>query len=81
MELERRLSDRILNALDLAIEQGSYEIASHLHLALELTLTRKTGGLDFVERRDLSPNMLQTLDRFKLLKEQAEKGSPTAVSA
>ena len=50
----KRLSDRILYALQLALEQKDLQIAEHLNLALEDSLTRKTGGKGFVERRDFT---------------------------
>lgn len=50
----KRLSDRILYALQLALEQKDLKIAEHLNDALETSLTRKTGGRGFVERRDFT---------------------------
>lgn len=53
MSLEfKRLADRILYALQLALEQDDLEIAEILGHALEKALTRMAGGADFVERRD-----------------------------
>lgn len=47
-----RLSDRILYALELALEQEDIPIAENLARALELAMTRNTGGGEFIERRD-----------------------------
>ena len=64
---ERRLGDRILNALELALDQEDLEVAEHLALALETALTR-FGGEGAVEHRDLSDGMLQAFDRLDLLR-------------
>ena len=50
----KRLSDRILYALQLALEQKDLHVSEHLNAALEESLTRKTGGKGFVERRDFT---------------------------
>ncbi len=50
-----RLSDRIFHALKLAIEQSDTKLADALVHALELSMTRNTGGGEFVERRDYPP--------------------------
>lgn len=53
MPLEfKRLADRTLYALQLALEQNDLEVAELLGHALEKALTRMSGGKDFVERRD-----------------------------
>ncbi len=50
----KRLSDRILYALQLALEQKDLPICEHLNRALEESLTRKSGGKGFVERREFT---------------------------
>ena len=50
----KRLSDRILYALQLSLEQSDLSVSEHLNHALEESLTRKTGGKGFVERRDFT---------------------------
>ena len=52
-----RLSDRILFALELALEQNDIAIAETLTRALEMSMTRNTGGGEFVERRDYPADM------------------------
>ncbi len=47
-----RLSDYILTALKFSIEQEDVQIAEILNNALDLSLTRNSGGGEFVERRD-----------------------------
>ena len=47
-----RLSDLILQALELAVKQEDVVIADMLTNALEVAMTRNAGGKDFVERRD-----------------------------
>ena len=49
----KRLSDRILYALQLALEQRDLDVAEELSLALEDTLTRLSGGQGFTERREV----------------------------
>ena len=61
---ERRLAETIQPALQLAIEQGDATIARLLHDALELALTRRSGGLEFVERRYLVPEISATIDAY-----------------
>jgi hypothetical protein len=55
MPLEfKRLSDRILYALQLSLEQKDLAISETLNHALEESLTRLAGGKSFVERRDFT---------------------------
>lgn len=63
----RRLGDHILRALDLALDQRQLEIAEHLALALELTLTR-FGGPDAVEKRDVPSGFDAAFDRLHTLR-------------
>ena len=56
-----RLADRILIALQMAIIQQDFTIAEILGNALEMALTRGSGGKDFVERRDLSEDIQKAL--------------------
>ena len=63
-----RMADRILYALELAIEQKDLEIADGLKSALELAMTRNTGGGEFVERRDYPERIQQALDKLKAIK-------------
>lgn len=59
--MEHRLSDHILKALKIAINQGDLTIAEHLNTALEESLTRGAGGKDFVEQRKFSNDLEATL--------------------
>ncbi len=63
-----RLSDLIFYALSLAIEQEDIKLSDALVLALELSMTRNTGGGEFVERRDYPPEIEQALDKLRDLK-------------
>lgn len=63
-----RLSDRIAFALELALVQKDIRIADVLVNALELSMTRNSGGGDFVERRDYPPEMEALLKRLKEIK-------------
>ena len=61
---QARLSDRILFALELALEQEDIEISHILSRGLEMAMTRNTGGGEFVERRDYPPDIEKALDRL-----------------
>lgn len=69
-DTERRLGDRILEALHLALDQDELEVAEHLARALEETLTR-FGGKGAVDQRDLPESMLQAFDRLDQLRHKA----------
>jgi len=64
---ERRLGDRILGALELALDQDDLEVSEHLELALEAVMTR-FGGPDVVEQRDVPEGMLRAYDRLDELR-------------
>lgn len=73
MELDRqqiRLSDRILSALELALEQGDVKISELLTRALEQSMTRNTGGGEFVERRDYPPEIEHAMNRLFELRDK-----------
>ena len=63
-----RLSDRILESLQLALEQKDTEIAEILNRALDLSMTRNTGGGEFVERRDYPKVIEDALSLLRRLK-------------
>ncbi len=65
---KERLADRIFDALELAIEQKDIEIADILVRAMELSMTRNTGGGEFVERRDYTAELERALAKLKALK-------------
>lgn len=65
-----RLSDRILSALELALEQKDLKISETLTRALELSMTRNTGGGEFVERRDYPPEIERVMDLYYDLQDQ-----------
>jgi hypothetical protein len=65
-----RLSDRILFAFEMALEQHDLDISDALARALELSMTRNTGGGDFIERRDYPEEINVALDRLSALKKQ-----------
>ena len=67
MELDReqiRLSDRILSALQLSLEQEDVKISELLTRSLELAMTRNTGGGEFVERRDYPPEIESAMSKL-----------------
>lgn len=66
----QRLSDRIFFALELAVEQKSIAIADALVNALELSMTRNSGGGEFVERRDYPPEIENVLKKLRELKDK-----------
>lgn len=63
-----RLSDRILFALELALEQKDLELSEALNNALELAMTRNTGGGEFIERRDYPKEIETALVQLRGLK-------------
>lgn len=63
-----RLADRILFALQLAVAQKDLAIAENLARSLELSMTRRAGGADFVERRDFPAEAEQALTALSALK-------------
>ena len=67
-----RLSDRILSALDLALDQGDLKIAEMLTRALEVAMTRSSGGSEFVERRDYPPEIEAAIERLYKLRDHSE---------
>ena len=61
-----RLSDKVFEAFKFALEQNALETATHLYNALETSLTRKTGGAGFVEKRgDISPEIIEAIKEYK----------------
>ena len=65
-----RLSDRILSSLQLALEQEDVKIAELLTRALELSMTRNTGGGEFIERRDYPPEIEKAMDLLNDLRDK-----------
>jgi len=64
---ERRLGDRILSALELALVQKHLDVAEHLARALEETLTR-FGGPDAIDHRELSAGMVLAFEKLDELR-------------
>lgn len=64
-----RLSDRILSALQLALEQEDLKISETLTKALEMSMTRNTGGGEFVERRDYPPQIEDAMDKLQEIRQ------------
>jgi len=67
-----RLSDRILSALELALEQDDLKIAEILTRAMEQAMTRNTGGGEFIERRDYPPEIERAMDKLYSLRDQSD---------
>ncbi|PZQ48673.1 MAG: hypothetical protein DI551_00900 [Micavibrio aeruginosavorus] len=63
-----RLSDRILFALELALDQKDLELSEHLNKAMEMAMTRNTGGGEFIERRDYPGEIEKALIVLRSLK-------------
>ncbi len=68
----QRLSDLILEALFLALDQKDVVISDILSRALEMSITRNAGGRDFIERRDLSHDVEIALEKLYALKREAK---------
>ncbi|WP_049974597.1 hypothetical protein [Azospirillum sp. B4] len=64
---ERRLGDRILSALELAVEQGNLTVAEPLAQALELSMTG-FGGPEAVDHRGVPVRLMEALDRLDRLR-------------
>lgn len=69
-----RLSDRILFALELALDQNDLAIAELLTRGIEMSMTRNTGGGEFVERRDYPADLEEAMRKLNALKEQKKAG-------
>ena len=67
-----RLSDRILSALQLSLEQKDLKISELLTRALEQAMTRNTGGGEFIERRDYPPEIEEAMDKLYDLRDQQD---------
>lgn len=63
-----RLSDRILSALELALDQGDLEVSEILLSAIDHTLLRKG---EQAERRDYPPELDAALAKIHLLRAKA----------
>lgn len=63
-----RLSDKILDALEMAVQQKDLEIAVLLDHALDKSMTRNTGGGSFVERRSYTERMEAVSSALNTLK-------------
>jgi hypothetical protein len=68
-----RLSDRILSALELSLDQDDLKISDLLTRALELAMTRNTGGGEFIERRDYPPEIEDAMNKLSDLRDK-ERG-------
>lgn len=66
-----RLSDRILSALELSLEQDDLKVSELLTRALEHSMTRNTGGGEFVERRDYPAEIERAMDKLYVLRDQS----------
>lgn len=65
-----RLSDRILTALELALEQKDLQICELLNSALDLSMTRNAGGGEFIERRDYPLDVEKAIDELRSLQDK-----------
>lgn len=68
----QRLSDKILDALNVALDQKDVALAELLSRAMEMSMTRNAGGRGFIERRDLSDAMEVAIERLTKLKAEAK---------
>ncbi len=63
-----RLSDRILSALELSLSQEDLKTSELLTRALEMAMTRNTGGGEFIERREYPPELEAAMDKLDILR-------------
>jgi hypothetical protein len=68
---DQRLSDRIVFALELAINQGDYKTGEILSRALEISMTRMAGGGDFTERREYPEHVEKLMVKLDELRAKA----------
>ncbi len=64
----QRLSDKILDAFKLSLDQKDVDIAEMLNRALQMAMTRGAGGKDFVERREFADDVELALEKFETLR-------------
>ena len=64
----QRLSDKILDAFKLSLDQKDADIAEMLNRALQMAMTRGAGGKDFVERREFADDVEQALEKYEILR-------------
>ncbi len=64
----QRISDLILDALEMALQQRDLDIAILLDHALDKSMTRNTGGGEFVERRSYTDRMEAAQEQLAALK-------------
>lgn len=69
-----RLGDRILSALELALDQGDLKISELLAAALDVTLTRNITAEGYVERRDYPPELERAMIRLEELRRIGDMG-------
>ncbi len=74
MEKPRRLSDRIVTALELAIAQGNLPVAEHLNAALEQSLTH-VGGRDVIDHRDVPEQFFALIEKLDELRRRVSDGT------
>lgn len=67
-----RLSDRILMALELSLEQDDLKVSELLVRAMEMSMTRNTGGGEFIERRDYPPEIEKAMDKLYELRDKQD---------
>ena len=68
MPEHNRLSDTILKSLQLSLEQKDIAVSELLASALDLAMTRNTGGGEFIERRDYPEEVEAAMDALRALK-------------
>jgi hypothetical protein len=64
-----RLSDNILKALTLALEQKDLAISDLLSRALDMAMTRGAGGKEFVERREFTEEVESAMNKLAVLRQ------------
>ncbi|MFH1158818.1 MAG: hypothetical protein V1721_08100 [Pseudomonadota bacterium] len=69
-----RLSDLVLAALNLALNQKDFAVSALLKSALEMSMTRGAGGKDFVERREFTDEVQEAMTLFDALHKASRHG-------
>ena len=70
MPVYKRVSDKVLEALELAIGQKDPDLSDALARCLEMALSRGAGGKDFTERRHIEDRVQKALEDAYALQQQ-----------
>lgn len=70
----QRLSDVIIKALELAIEQKDVVISDLLRRALDMTMRRNAASRSNIDRRDTAVEIEKVVEKLEALKREVKGG-------